>query len=110
MTKKEFEVSGGEVVDALSKLVEEFRDEIRKLERESGSLFDRGFASGCRYCADKTDSATRALRPVIEKLVEAGQAMRDARDSVEAIYADKAWDAALATWKANGEQRTGEAK
>jgi hypothetical protein len=116
-TPKELEVFliGADKMDLLSKLVEKWRDEVAPACTcpPSDETMDSHFhKNDCPNYAWKrrnfqADTATQrkcadelaALRPVIEKLVEAGNQMRAANSPSELWVGIHAWDAALASWK-----------
>ena len=92
-------------MDALSKLVEKWQARMAT-EDLGGGAYGRVWQT----CA----SELAALRPVIEKLVSTGEAMRDAAAHLDsespsrnraAAESFDAWDAALASWRRmnNGE-------
>jgi len=76
-------------MDLLSKLVEQLCDcEGRRLNGQAREL------------ANDIRERLAALRPVIEKLVEAGQAMRKVIEAEQRHHTSgQRWDAALESWR-----------
>jgi hypothetical protein len=79
------------LMDLLSKLSEKW------LERADANKANPGREDAFGDCADELNDALAKLQPVIEKLVEAGQAMRNA--GIQSWPAGQKWDAALENWR-----------
>jgi hypothetical protein len=74
------------MMDALSKLVE-------NLSHSDSCMYPHAIAKSCSRCQ------LAALRPVIEKLVEAGNQLAHSELWPPLKADSEAWDAALASWR-----------
>jgi hypothetical protein len=81
------------MMDALSKLSEKWKGAVENGYVSNGTV-------AMSQCAAELDAALAALRPVIEKLVEAGQAMRAENYAIGSTNPQaQNWDAALENWR-----------